>query len=105
MPHDCLLEGRRLSRYERARLANVTGVTGGAFPRSYDMDRDSELELVQRVRACDPEAFDAAYALFNARLFSFLARLAGSRDVARDLLEETWLNVTRLTCNPITITM
>jgi RNA polymerase sigma-70 factor (ECF subfamily) len=55
------------------------------------MDRDSELELVQRVRAGDTDAFDAVHALFNARLFGFLARLAGNRDVAQDLLEETWL--------------
>jgi RNA polymerase sigma-70 factor (ECF subfamily) len=55
------------------------------------MDRDSELDLVRRVRAGDADAFDAAHALFNARLFGFLARLAGNRDVAEDLLEETWL--------------
>jgi RNA polymerase sigma factor (sigma-70 family) len=59
--------------------------------RSYDMDRDSELELVRRVRAGDTDAFDAVHALFNARLFAFLARLAGNRDVGQDLLEETWL--------------
>jgi RNA polymerase sigma-70 factor (ECF subfamily) len=55
------------------------------------MDRDSELELVRRVRAGDIDAFDAAHALFNTRLFNFLARLAGNRDVAQDLVEETWL--------------
>src|SRR5215510_6501391 len=55
------------------------------------MDRDSELELVQRVRAGDTDAFDTVHAAFNARLFSFLARMAGNRDVAQDLLEETWL--------------
>jgi RNA polymerase sigma factor (sigma-70 family) len=69
----------------------VTGVTLAVARRSYDMDRDSELELVQRVRAGDTDAFDAVHALFNARLFGFLARLAGNRDVAQDLLEETWL--------------
>ena len=55
------------------------------------MDRDFELELVRRVLAGDTDAFDAVYALYNAPLFGFLARLAGSRDVAEDLLEETWL--------------
>jgi RNA polymerase sigma-70 factor (ECF subfamily) len=69
----------------------VTGVTPFVARRSYDMDRDSELELVQRVLAGDTDAFDAVHALFNARLFGFLARLAGNRDVAQDLLEETWL--------------
>jgi RNA polymerase sigma-70 factor (ECF subfamily) len=69
----------------------VTRVTIDALLRSYDMDRDSELELVRRVRAGDTDAFDTVHAVFNIRLFSFLARVAGNRDVAQDLLEETWL--------------
>jgi RNA polymerase sigma-70 factor (ECF subfamily) len=55
------------------------------------MDRDSELELVARVRAGDTGAFDTAHALFNGRLLGFLTRLARNRDVAEDLLEETWV--------------
>jgi RNA polymerase sigma factor (sigma-70 family) len=55
------------------------------------MDRELELTLVERVRAGDTDAFDAVHAAFNARLYGFLARLARSRDVAEDLLEETWL--------------
>jgi RNA polymerase sigma-70 factor (ECF subfamily) len=55
------------------------------------MDREEELALVGRVRAGDQAAFDAIYAAFNTRLYGFLARLARSRDVAEDLLEETWL--------------
>ena len=57
------------------------------------MDRDAELELVSRLRAGDTAAFDAIHAMFNTRLFTFLARLARSRDVAEDLLEETWLRL------------
>ena len=57
------------------------------------MDRDSELELVRRLRQGDSEAFDVVYAAFNGRLFGFLARLARSREVAEDLLEETWLRL------------
>ena len=56
-----------------------------------DMDRESELELVAQLRAGDADAFDRVYSEFNVRLFSFLARLSRSRDVAEDLLEETWL--------------
>src|SRR5688500_4287047 len=56
-----------------------------------DMDRESELLLVAQVRTGDAAAFDRIYAEFNARLFSFLARLSRSRDVAEDLLDETWL--------------
>lgn len=69
----------------------MTGVTLAAPLRSYGMDRDSELEIVRRVRAGDREAFDIVHGAFNSRLFSFLARVSGNRDVAQDLLEETWL--------------
>ena len=55
------------------------------------MDREVELALVERVRAGDTAAFDTIHAAFNTRLYGFLARLARSRDIAEDLLEETWL--------------
>jgi len=55
------------------------------------MDRELELALVERVRAGDTAAFDAIHAAFNPRLYGFLARLTRSRDVAEDLLEDTWL--------------
>jgi RNA polymerase sigma-70 factor (ECF subfamily) len=57
------------------------------------MERDLELALVRRLRAGEDSAFDEIHAAFNARLFSFLARLSRQRDVAEDLLEETWLRV------------
>ena len=59
------------------------------------MDRESELELVGRLRAGDPDAFDAAHHAFNGRLYNFLARLSNRRDVAEDLLEETWLRLVK----------
>jgi RNA polymerase sigma-70 factor (ECF subfamily) len=55
------------------------------------MDRESELDLVARLRAGDTTAFDVVHAEFNTRLFNFLARLSRRREVAEDLLEETWL--------------
>jgi RNA polymerase sigma factor (sigma-70 family) len=55
------------------------------------MDRQCELDLVARIRAGDAGAFDAIHAEYNGRLFNFLARLSRRRDVAEDLLEETWL--------------
>lgn len=57
------------------------------------MDRESELALVARLRAGDPDAFDAVYDCFHTRLFNFLARLSRRREVAEDLLEETWLRL------------
>lgn len=57
------------------------------------MDRESELALVDDLRTGKPGAFDVVYAAYNARLFNFLARLSRRRDVAEDLLEETWVRV------------
>jgi RNA polymerase sigma factor (sigma-70 family) len=57
------------------------------------MDRQLELQIVGRLRTGDPEAFDAVHDAFNARLYNFLARLSNRRDVAEDLLEETWLRL------------
>ena len=57
------------------------------------MDREFELALVARLRAGDPDAFDAVHDCFNTRLFNFLARLSRRREVAEDLLEETWLRL------------
>ena len=57
------------------------------------MDRESELELVARLKARHGDAFDKVYAAYNARLFNFLARLTRRRVVAEDLIEELWLRV------------
>jgi len=57
------------------------------------MDRETELALVGRLRDGDADAFDAVYEEYRARLYSFLARLSRSRDVAEDLAEETWLRL------------
>ena len=59
------------------------------------MDRDTELTLVERLRQGDADAFDAVYLAFNTRLFTFLLRLSRRRDVAEDLLEETWLRLVK----------
>ena len=57
------------------------------------MDRETELDLVRRLRDGDEEAFDAVYEAFRAPLFTFLRRLGRRRDVAEDLLDETWLRL------------
>jgi RNA polymerase sigma-70 factor (ECF subfamily) len=59
------------------------------------MDRDTELALVARLRDGDADAFDAIHELFHARLFTFLLRLCRRREVAEDLLEETWLRLVK----------
>lgn len=57
------------------------------------MEREIELRLVARLKAGDAAAFEAIYEAFRPRLFSFLVRLSRRRDVAEDLLEETWLRL------------
>ena len=57
------------------------------------MDRETELALVDGLRRRHAAAFDAVYDAYRARLFSFLLRSCRRRDVAEDLLEETWLRV------------
>jgi RNA polymerase sigma-70 factor (ECF subfamily) len=54
---------------------------------------DSDRDLVSRLQAGDPAAFDAVHAAFHARLFGFLIRLSRDRQVAEDLAEETWVRL------------
>jgi RNA polymerase sigma-70 factor (ECF subfamily) len=51
--------------------------------------------LVARLQAGDPSAFDEVHGALNTRLFNFLLRLSRRRDVAEDLLEETWLRLVK----------
>ncbi|HEX5109772.1 MAG TPA: RNA polymerase sigma factor [Vicinamibacterales bacterium] len=57
------------------------------------VDRGFELDLIARLKRGEGDAFDQVFAAFNPRLFNFLARLSRRRDIAEDLLEETWLRV------------
>lgn len=57
------------------------------------MEREIELRLVARLKAGDTSAFEAIYEAYRPRLFGFLVRLSRRRDVAEDLLEETWLRL------------
>jgi RNA polymerase sigma-70 factor (ECF subfamily) len=59
------------------------------------MDPAINRELVVGLRRGDPHAFDQVYAAFRVRLFSFLVRLSQRRDLAEDLVQETWLRLTR----------
>lgn len=59
------------------------------------MTSDHDAALVERIRQGDAGAFDEVHEAFNARLFTFLVRLSRRRDVAEDLLEETWLRLVK----------
>lgn len=63
--------------------------------RSFHVERETELDLVRRLRSGDAAAFDAIHAAYHGRLFGFLVRLTRNRAVAEDLLEETWLRLVR----------
>jgi RNA polymerase sigma-70 factor (ECF subfamily) len=57
------------------------------------MDRDCEVALIARLRAGEAAAFDAVLDHFNRPVFNFLLRLSRRREVAEELLEETWLRL------------
>jgi RNA polymerase sigma-70 factor (ECF subfamily) len=69
------------------------GVTISKLRRYVLMEREHEVALVIRLRSGDVTAFDYVYDVFNHRLLSFLTRMAKSRSVAEDLVEETWLRL------------
>ena len=54
-----------------------------------------DADLVARLRRREPAAFDDVYALYQPRIFRFLLRLAGSRQLAEDLFQDTWLAAAR----------
>lgn len=58
------------------------------------MDADDEA-LVTGLRRGDPAAFNRTYAAYRPRVYGFLLRLSGRRDVADDLLQETFMKLAR----------
>lgn len=71
-------------------------VTDGLHPRLIlTMGSEPDGELVRGLRAGDPEAFDRVWAVWNPRLFAYLLRLCRRRELAEELLEETWLRVVK----------
>jgi len=59
------------------------------------VNRETELGLVAGLRDGDADAFDVVHDAFQTQLFTFLLRLCRRRDVAEDLLEETWLRLVK----------
>ncbi len=57
------------------------------------MDPATERDLVDRLRRGDGAAFDSVYAAFRAPIYGFLARLSGRRDLAEELLQETFVRL------------
>ncbi len=55
----------------------------------------TETELVAALARREPRAFTAVYELYQVRIYSFLVRLCGRRDLADDLFQETFLQLAR----------
>lgn len=55
----------------------------------------SDIAIVEGLRRAEASAFSALYERYSGRIHGFLLRLAGRRDVADDLFQETWLSVAR----------
>lgn len=56
---------------------------------------DDNAEIVAGLRRGDPGAFEAAVSRYERRLWAFLCRLCGRREVADELLQETFLRLAR----------
>ncbi len=59
------------------------------------MEPTGSNQWVNGLRAGQPAAFDAAYAHFRPRLFTYLARLCNRRDLAEDFLQDVFLRLAR----------
>lgn len=58
-------------------------------------DDSGERALVDGLRRGEVGTFDRVYAAYHGRVFAFLLRLAGRRDTAEDLAQETWLKLAK----------
>jgi RNA polymerase sigma-70 factor (ECF subfamily) len=56
---------------------------------------DCERAWVAGLRRADPSAFDAVYETYRARLYGYLARMTGRRELAEDLVQEVFLRLAR----------
>ena len=57
------------------------------------MEHNREATWVERLRHGDESVFDEVFDALNPRLLAFLERMTRQRQVAEDLLEETWLRL------------
>ena len=58
-----------------------------------DAHADAERAWVAGLRGGEPAAFDAVFAAYRRRVFGYLVRMTRRRDVAEDLLQETFLRL------------
>ncbi len=58
-------------------------------------DAQTVREFCLGLKRGDAAVFDAVYAHYRPRLFTFIARLIGRREIADELLQETWLRLAK----------
>lgn len=75
-------------------MTKILVVTTGPAARCAGVGEE-ERGLVEGLRRGEAGAFDRAYTQYRARLFAFLLRLCRRRDLAEDLLQETFLRLAR----------
>jgi RNA polymerase sigma-70 factor (ECF subfamily) len=78
-----------------ATAAASSPVTPGAAPRSHGVDPESERAWLAGLQRGEAAAFDGVYGAYRPRVFGYLARMTGRRDLAEDLLQETFLRLAR----------
>lgn len=59
------------------------------------VEMSEENDIIARLKRGETAAFDQVYAQYRPRLFGFLVRMAQQRELAEDLLQETWLRLAR----------
>lgn len=69
-------------------------IVGEASAASAEHD-DADALLVARIRAGDDDAFELLVGRYQAPLFRYLRGLVGDQELARDLLQETFLRAFR----------
>ena len=60
---------------------------------SVEMPETRDREVLLLLEQGDPRGFDLAYARYAERIFGFLLRLSGSRAVAEDLFQHTFMRL------------
>lgn len=97
------MEPNRRPKTERPRRAHdfrkpIEPIGGPKRPIGNQMNRQERATdelLVLRCQEGDAGAFDELIGRWQERLWRHAWRLTGSRDVAWDVLQETWINISR----------
>jgi len=68
----------------------VTGPAGEGFD---EVLTDRALAFVASLQRADPRAFARVHAAYGPRIFRFLARMCGKKELAEDLYQDTWIKL------------